>query len=259
MMANLAVVHHPRYVALPRVHILFSLCHKVSQEDQVLKFKAGGRVLLDSDTYYFKWIRDTHHRLCIMLSTLRFPRSTHLIQPLSHLFLEDQVLKQAVDFLLVALQMTGTILLTGGTGKTAIPLANKLQSHNILVLLASRKAQFAGPVGFKTVRFDWFDEATYANPFDKDKNIDTVYIIIPPAIPGFDTIALVKKFIDLAMQRGVERFLLMSGAGVDKGAEFTPHGQIHAYLDTIGVDYAVLRPSRFFGAGFVLFESETNT
>ena len=145
--------------------------------------------------------------------------------------------------------MTGTTLLTGGTGKTAIPLANKLQSHNIPVLLASRKAQSAGPAGFKTVRFDWFDEATYANPFDKDKNIDTVYIIIPSPIPraGFDTVALVKKFIDLARQKGVERFLLLSASRIDKGAEFTPHGQIHAYLDTIGVDYAVLRPSRFFG------------
>ena len=147
--------------------------------------------------------------------------------------------------------MTGTILLTGGTGKSAIPLASRLKRRNIPVLLTSRKAQSAGPAGFRTVRFDWFDETTYTNPFDEDKNIDTVYVIVPPPTPGFDTTALVKKLIDLARQRGVGRFLLMSAANLEKGAEYA-QGQIHAYLDTIGVDYAVLKPSWFFGTYLVL-------
>ena len=143
--------------------------------------------------------------------------------------------------------MTGTILLTGGTGKTASRIADKLQSRNIPVLLASRNVKSSGPSGFKAVRFDWYDVETYNNPFDEDKNIDTVYIVLPHLVPGVDTTALVKKFIDLAKGKGIGRFLLMSAAGIEKGAEFVPQGLVHAHLDAIGVDYAVLKPSWFFG------------
>jgi uncharacterized protein YbjT (DUF2867 family) len=142
--------------------------------------------------------------------------------------------------------MTGTVLLTGGTGKTASIIANKLQRRNVSILLASRKAQSGAPAGFRAVTFDWYDESTYVHPFDEDKNIDTVYIVIPYPSPGRDTTASVKKFIDLATARGVKRFLLMSTASAEKGSEIS-HGQIHAYLDVIGVDYAVLRPTIFFG------------
>ena len=141
--------------------------------------------------------------------------------------------------------MTGTILLTGGTGKTASRIADKLQSRNIPVLLASLDVKSSGPAGFKAVRFDWYDVETYSNPFDEDKNIDTVYIVFPYLVPGVDAIAMVKKFIDFAKGRGIGRFLLMSAAGVEKG--LVPQGLIHAHLDAIGVDYAVLKPSWFFG------------
>ena len=139
--------------------------------------------------------------------------------------------------------MTGTILLTGGTGKTASRIAKRLQEKGIPFLLTSRKGQAAIPAEYKGVEFDWFKESTFENPFIKEK-IETVYIVFPSFDPAYDSVALVKKFIDLAKERGVKRFLLLTATMIEKGGP--AHGQIHAHLDTIDVDYAVLRPSRFF-------------
>lgn len=135
--------------------------------------------------------------------------------------------------------MPGSTLLTCGTGKTSSRIAKRLQALDVPILLTSRKGHQAGGV----VTFDWYGESTFANPFAAD-TIDTVYIVLPPPQPGADVVA-VKKFIDLAKEKGVNRFLLMSGSIIPKGSP-TPHGQIHAYLESLGVDYAVLKPSWFF-------------
>lgn len=140
--------------------------------------------------------------------------------------------------------MTGTTLLIGGSGKTPSRIASKLGSRGIPVLLTSRKGQAGVPAGYKGVTFDWFDESTYSKPFEADSNIDTIYIVLPPPTTTADWIALSKKFIDFAKAKGVNRFLLMSVSQIEKGGP--AHGQIHEYLDTIGVDYAVLRPSWFY-------------
>ena len=142
--------------------------------------------------------------------------------------------------------MTGTIFLTGGAGKTVTPIASKLQTLNIPVLLSSRRGQAGVPTGFKAVTFDWYNEATHTNPFDEDKNIEAVYIVFPHPVPTKDSVASVKHFVDLARKKGVNKFVLMSGSISEKGGP-APQGQLHAYLEDIGVDYAVLRPSFFFG------------
>lgn len=140
--------------------------------------------------------------------------------------------------------MTGTILLTGGTGKTASRIAKHLQTRNVPVLLTSRKGQAGVPAGFKGVTFDWADESTYNNPFNEDQNIETIYIVVPPPSPAYDGFKLTNKFIDVAKEKGVKRFVLLSASIVEKGG--FAHGQVHAHLDSIGVDYAVLKPSWFF-------------
>ena len=142
--------------------------------------------------------------------------------------------------------MAGTIFLTGGAGKTASRIASKLQTLNIPVLLSSRKGQAGVPASFKAVTFNWFDEATHVHPFDEDENIKVVYIVVPDPVPAQDSAASVKQFIDLARKKGVNKFVLMSGVTVEKGS-MAPQGQLHAYLEAIGVDYAVLRPTFFFG------------
>ena len=148
--------------------------------------------------------------------------------------------------------MTGTILLTGGTGKTGSRIAHKLTSRSIPVLLTSRKGQSGVPAGepIKAVSFDWFDATTYINPFNEDKDIDSVYLVFAPA---GDIAQAVKAFIDLAKTKGVKKFVLLSGVNAEKG-DPSPHGQVHAFLDASGLDYAVLRPTWFFSR-FLRFNS----
>ncbi|KAF9456843.1 hypothetical protein BDZ94DRAFT_1326684 [Collybia nuda] len=149
--------------------------------------------------------------------------------------------------------MTGTILLTGGWGKTASRIAKLLSAKGIPVQIASRKGAAAIPSEYKSqyssltgAIFDWTDPSTHANPFNATNlvaPISAVYLV-PPAVP--DIIGAMKPFIDLAIEQGVKRFVLMSGAGVDKGG--WGYGKVHEYLADGGhkVEYCVLRPPWFY-------------
>ncbi|KAJ6496888.1 hypothetical protein DFH09DRAFT_1001993 [Mycena vulgaris] len=132
-----------------------------------------------------------------------------------------------------------TILLTGGTGKSATPLAKLLLNANQRVLLANRSGKIPAP--FTGVQFDWLDASTYKNPFEADARIDRVYLVAPPV---FDMLPMMKAFIDYAIERGVKRFVLMSASLLEAGAPMM--GQVHEYLASFAVEYCVLRPSWFF-------------
>jgi uncharacterized protein YbjT (DUF2867 family) len=134
-----------------------------------------------------------------------------------------------------------TILLTGGTGKTAIPLAKLLLQANQPVILANRSGKVPEP--FRGTRFDWLDASTYSIPFEVDDKIDRVYIIAPPIL---DMVPPMKAFIDVAITKGVVRFVLLSSSMLEAGGPAM--GQVHQYLSALGVQYCVLRPSWFFGA-----------
>lgn len=131
-----------------------------------------------------------------------------------------------------------TILLIGGTGKTGLPLARLLEAAKYSVLLTSRSGK--APEPFKAVAFDWFDAATFENPFNVDAKIDRVYLITPRV---YDSFPIVKPFIDLAISKGVKRFVLMSASRVEAGGPGI--GKVHQYLVDVGVDYVVLRPTWF--------------
>ncbi|KAK7057632.1 NAD(P)-binding protein [Favolaschia claudopus] len=132
-----------------------------------------------------------------------------------------------------------TVLLTGGTGKTATPLANLLLKANIPFLVANRSGNVPPP--YKGVHFDWLDASTYQLPFDADKSIDRIYLVAPPV---HDCFTPMKAFIDFAVDQGVKRFVLLSGASLPKGGPLM--GKVHEYLASIDVEYCVLRPSWFF-------------
>jgi uncharacterized protein YbjT (DUF2867 family) len=134
-----------------------------------------------------------------------------------------------------------TILITGGTGKTGLKLAHLLSKAGHAVLLTSRKGEVPQP--FKGVKFDWLEPSTFTNPFDADPAIDRVYVVGPIGV--LDTLPHVKPFIDLAVTKGVKRFVVLSGSPVGKGGPVA--GKVHEYLEEIGVDYAVLRPTWFMG------------
>ncbi|KAJ7248038.1 hypothetical protein C8J57DRAFT_1438015 [Mycena rebaudengoi] len=106
-----------------------------------------------------------------------------------------------------------TILLTGGTGKSATPLANLLHKANQPIILATRSGNVPAP--FIGARFDWFDATTYNIPFEVAADIDRVYLVAPHVLD----------------------ILEAGGVGV---------GKVHAYLATLPSEYVVLRPSWWF-------------
>lgn len=131
-----------------------------------------------------------------------------------------------------------TILVTGGTGQTGGRVARLLRDANYLVLLAARSKI---PEPFTGVYFNWLEPSSYENPFKADPDIDCVYLIGPHM---FDMLDIVKEFVELAISKGIKRFVLVSGSCTPKGVP--PLGVVHEYLANRGVDYAVLRPSWFF-------------
>lgn len=135
-----------------------------------------------------------------------------------------------------------TILLTAGTGKTAIRIARLLKDANQPVLLTSRKGVVPEP--FKGVKFDWLDPSTFENVFTADPNIDRIYLVSPAG--SIDPLPPMKPFLDLAVKKGVNRFVLLSASALEAG--HPAMGKVHEYLLSLKVDYAVIRPSWFFGA-----------
>jgi len=133
------------------------------------------------------------------------------------------------------------ILLTGGTGRTASFLVPLLERANHRVLLTSRHGT-VDPSSSQPVRFDWTDVTTFENPFivAGQDHIDRVYIALPPTL---GLLSNVKAFIDLAIVKGVKRFVLLSATVCERGE--SDMGGVHEYLVQVGVDYCVLRPTWF--------------
>jgi len=133
-----------------------------------------------------------------------------------------------------------TILIIGATGKTGKPLAKLLHDANYPILLTSRSGVVDKP--YRGVKFDWHDKTTHENPFNADQNIDRVYLV---GAQSMDMKSFMNPFIDLAVSKGVRRFVLMSATTTPKGSPAM--GEVHQYLEQRGVDYCVLRPTWFMG------------
>ena len=139
-----------------------------------------------------------------------------------------------------------TVLVTGGTGKTGLILSRLFMEANQSVLICSRSGTAPSP--YKAVKFDWFDDKTFENPFKTDSNIDRVYLVVPSVIGQLYT---VKPFIDLAISKGVKRFVLLTASQAEiRSPVLTLMGLVHEYLLDIKVDYTVLRPTWFMRTFF---------
>jgi festuclavine dehydrogenase len=134
-----------------------------------------------------------------------------------------------------------TILLTGGTGKTSLHLASLLKSTSTPFLLASRSSQNAHP-SYPHVKFDWLDPLTFAHPFQHKQRITAIYLIAPNSQ---DCAGLMNSFIDLAMEKGVRRFVMLTGSSSECGASGV--GMVWKYLVEKEVEWCVLRATWFMG------------
>ena len=130
--------------------------------------------------------------------------------------------------------------ITGGTGRTGLKIAELLRESGHSVLVASRSGKTHEP--FPVVKFDWLDSSTFESPFAVDPKIDRVLLVF---FAFYNALEVVGPFIDLAVSKGVKRFVLVSTSGVEKGGPV--HGKVHEYLDQINVEYTVLRPTWFIG------------
>ena len=137
------------------------------------------------------------------------------------------------------------VFLTGGTGKTATPIAHLLQDANIPFLVGSRRGEAAAPAGMVGTKFDWLDSSTFPNPFQYNfpggQRISAIYLVLANADPG-----AVQTFIDYAFKtHQVKRFVFLAGATIKLGDPY--YGQIWQHFLDLGVDYCILRPTWFIG------------
>ena len=130
-----------------------------------------------------------------------------------------------------------SILVTGGRGNTSSGLSAILHEAKVPFVVASRSKDESSP--YQQAQFDWSDESTY-KPLLQSTPFRAAYLIPPPMS---DMVERTKAFIDVACSQGVKRFVLLSASAVEAGGP--AHGQIHEYIMSLNVEYAVLRPSWF--------------
>ncbi|KUI57114.1 Agroclavine dehydrogenase [Cytospora mali] len=145
---------------------------------------------------------------------------------------------------------TGTILITGGSGKVGSCLADLCQSSSTPYLLAHRSSSSStSSTGRPTVKFDWTDRATWSNPFttnsSKTSPITAVFLVSPRI---FDSAAIINDFIDLARtQHGVNRFVLLGSSAIEAGGP--SYGATAKYMQDLGgqgeIEFGVMRPTWF--------------
>ena len=139
-------------------------------------------------------------------------------------------------------EIKNTILLTGGTGKISSRIAPLLSKNGNHVVVASRSGNSISLPNVNGATFDWMDPSTFANLFEGN-SISAIFIVAPPV---FDCISIVRPFIDLAIRKGVKRFVILGATSIDPN-DGPMAGQISKYILSLNVEYAILRPTWFMG------------
>ena len=125
------------------------------------------------------------------------------------------------------------ILVTGGTGKVGRRIVEQLRDLGQTPRVATRQVHRPGEV-----RFDWADPGSFDAAL---QGVTAVYLVAPPT--AGETSAAMRPFLDHALGRGVERFVLQSASSLEAGGPMM--GAVHAYLRARAPRWAVLRPSWF--------------
>ena len=122
---------------------------------------------------------------------------------------------------------TGTILVLGGTGKTGSRVVERLRERGLGVRVGSRTGEPA---------FDWKDGDTWTPAL---RGVGSVYVTYYPdlAVPG--ATETVRSFVDLAVESGVRRLVLLSGRGEEEAQ------RAEQVVRDSGVEWTILRASWF--------------
>ena len=118
-------------------------------------------------------------------------------------------------------------LVLGGTGKTGRRVAERLAARGVPVRLGSRSGE---------PPFDWEDRATWVPALS---GVGSVYLTYYPdlAVPG--AVDAVQSLIELAVARGVQRLVLLSGRGEDEAK------RAEEVVQASGIDWTIVRSSWF--------------
>jgi uncharacterized protein YbjT (DUF2867 family) len=118
-------------------------------------------------------------------------------------------------------------LVLGGTGKTGRRVVERLVARGLPVRVGSRSGE---------PPFDWEDRATWAPALS---GVGSVYLTYYPdlAVPG--SVDAVRSLVELAVARGVQRLVLLSGRGEDEAE------RAEEVVQASGVDWTHVRASWF--------------
>jgi uncharacterized protein YbjT (DUF2867 family) len=130
----------------------------------------------------------------------------------------------------------GTVLVTGGTGKTGSRIAARLAAAGFQVRAAGRRP--APALEVERVRFDWDDPSTHKPALDGARRL---YLVAPA--DAHDPAAPMLPFLRRARKAGVRRVVLLSSSAIsetDGGL-----GEVHRAVREQFPEWAVLQPSWF--------------
>jgi len=130
--------------------------------------------------------------------------------------------------------MTSLVLVTGGTGKTGRRLVSQLGKSGAACRVAARGAD-AIEGGYP---FDWTQPTSWDRALDQ---VTAVYLVAPQ-VEG-DSSSMMIEFVQMALRRGVGRFVLLSASLLLPGGPAM--GQVHRWLKENTAQWTVLRPSWF--------------
>ena len=118
-------------------------------------------------------------------------------------------------------------LVLGGTGKTGRRIAERLAGLGVPTRVASRAADPS---------FDWSDQGSWDAVLD---GVTTVYVSFAPdiAIPGATD--AIRAFVKRAVERGVQRLVLLSGRGEEEAQ------LAESIVQESGIQWTVVRASWF--------------
>lgn len=118
-------------------------------------------------------------------------------------------------------------LVLGGTGKTGRRVVERLEARGVPARIGSRSAE---------PPFEWHDPKTWPPVL---RNVAAVYIVYTPdlAVPG--AADAIQTFVDLAVDSGVRRLVLLSGRGEEEAQ------RCERIVQDAGAESTILRASWF--------------
>jgi uncharacterized protein YbjT (DUF2867 family) len=130
-----------------------------------------------------------------------------------------------------------TTLVLGGTGKTGRRVVERLAARGLPTRVGSRSGE---------PPFDWEERATWAPAL---KDVESVYVSYYPDLAAPGAAATVRSFVELAVESGIRRLVLLSGRGEEEA-----QASEQTVRDS-GADWTILRSSWFnqnFSEDFLL-------